>query len=163
MALGKPKLVSFFKACFVRVKNLILNKVSEGGPNNLSKGDKVTEDYLNSLEKESWLEIRIRDEKINVQLEKLFTQLAKQKNILKEFITSVNSSKKLFTLVNKELKKISEEVKKLGDKVTDDIIKIKLDEVSKSIQPLKPTDKVNDTHLVNLMQYYELVNELNKL
>ena len=67
-----------------RVKNLILNKVSEGGPNNLSKGDKVTEDYLNSLEKESWLEIRIRDEKINVQLEKLFTQLAKQKNILKD-------------------------------------------------------------------------------
>ena len=67
-----------------RVKNLILNKVSEGGPNNLSKGDKVTEDYLSSLEKESWLEIRIRDEKINVQLEKLFTQLAKQKNILKD-------------------------------------------------------------------------------
>ena len=67
-----------------RVKNLILNKVSEGGPNNLSKGDKVTEDYLNNLERESWLEIRIRDEKINVQLEKLFTQLAKQKNILKD-------------------------------------------------------------------------------
>ena len=67
-----------------RVKNLILNKVSEGGPNNLKKGDKVTEDYLNTLEKDSWLEIRIRDEKINVQLEKLFSQLAKQKNNLKD-------------------------------------------------------------------------------
>ena len=67
-----------------RVKNLILNKTSEGGPNNLKKGEKVSEDYLNSIEKDKWLDIRIRDEKINVQLEKLSKQLDKQKNILKE-------------------------------------------------------------------------------
>ena len=67
-----------------RVKNIILNKVSEGGPNNLKKGDKVTEEYLNNLEKTNWLDIRIRDEKINVQLEKLSKQLAKQKNNLKD-------------------------------------------------------------------------------
>ena len=67
-----------------RVRNLILNKVSEGGPNGLKKGEKVSDDYLNSIEKTSWLEIRIRDEKINVQLEKLSAQLTKQKNILKE-------------------------------------------------------------------------------
>ena len=69
---------------FFRVKNLILNKVSEGGPNNLKKGDKVTDDYLNNLDKNSWLDIRIRDEKINVQLEELSTQLSKQKNNLKD-------------------------------------------------------------------------------
>ena len=67
-----------------RVKNIVLNKVSEGGPNNLKKGDKVTEEYLNNLEKTNWLDIRIRDEKINVQLEKLSKQLAKQKNNLKD-------------------------------------------------------------------------------
>ena len=60
---------------------MILNKVSEGGPNNLKKGDKVTIDYLNELDKSNWLDIRIRDEKINVQLEKLSAQLSKQKNI----------------------------------------------------------------------------------
>ena len=67
-----------------RVKNLILNKVSEGGPNNLKKGDKVTSDYLNELDKSNWLDIRIRDEKINVQLEKLSAQLSKQKKLLEE-------------------------------------------------------------------------------
>ena len=66
------------------VQTLILNQVSEGGPNDLKKGDKVTEEYLGSLEKDSWMEIRIRDEQINVQLEKLFRQLTKQKNILKD-------------------------------------------------------------------------------
>ena len=69
-----------------RVKNLILNKVSEGGPNNLKKGDKVSEEYLNNLEKTSWLEVRIRDEKINIQLEKLSKQLTKQKNNLKDIL-----------------------------------------------------------------------------
>jgi DNA-directed RNA polymerase subunit beta len=68
------------------VKNLILNKVSEGGPNNLKKGDKVSEEYLNNLEKTSWLEVRIRDEKINIQLEKLSKQLTKQKNNLKDIL-----------------------------------------------------------------------------
>ena len=67
-----------------RVKNLILNKVSEGGPNNLKKGDKVTNDYLDELDKSNWLDIRIRDEKINVQLEKLSAQLSKQKKFLEE-------------------------------------------------------------------------------
>ena len=38
-----------------RVKNLILNKVSEGGPNNLKKGDKVSENYLDSLDKNNYL------------------------------------------------------------------------------------------------------------
>ena len=74
-----------------------------------------------------------------------------------------NKSKKLFNLVNREFAKIAEAVKELSNKVSDDIIKIKLDEVSKSIKPLKSTDKVGDTHLVNLMQYYDLVNELKNL
>ena len=46
---------------------------------------------------------------------------------------------------------------------TDKVIKIKLEEVSKAIVPVKNTQKVDDNHLVSLMQYYELVNELKNL
>ena len=86
-----------------------------------------------------------------------------QKRILKEFITSVNSNRRLYNLVNTELDNIIKEVTNLASSVKDDIVKIKLDEVIKGIKPLKKTDKVNDTHLVNLMQYYDLVNELKNL
>jgi len=141
-------------------KTTLLEHLTSKKQNEEDVKDSLIEQYGKYDKDLKLLTFKILLEKFN---EKYIDLLPEQKNILKEFITSVNSSKKLFTLVNKELKKISEEVKKLGDKVTDDIIKIKLDEVSKSIQPLKPTDKVNDTHLVNLMQYYELVNELNKL
>ena len=89
--------------------------------------------------------------------------LPEKKNILSKFITSVNSSQKLRTLVNEELSKIKELVKNLTGRVKDDVVKIKLVEVSKNILPLTNKDKVSDSHLVNLMMYYDLVNELKSL
>jgi len=89
--------------------------------------------------------------------------LPEQKNILKEFITSVNSQTRLRNLVNEELLKIVTAVKKLSSKVKDEVVKIKLDEVSKAIKPLSNKERISDNHLVNLMQYYDLVNELKSL
>jgi hypothetical protein len=141
-------------------KTTLLEHLTSKKQNEEDVKDSLIEQYGKYDKDLKLLTFKILLEKFN---EKYIDLLPEQKNILKEFITSVNSSKKLFTLVNKELKKIAEEVTKLGEKVTDDIIKIKLDEVSKSIKPLKKTDKVTDTHLINLMQYYDLVNELNKI
>ena len=141
-------------------KTTLLEHLTSKKQNEEEVKDSLIEQYGKYDKDLKLLTFKILLEKFN---EKYIDLLPEQKNILKEFITSVNSSKKLFTLVNKELKKIAEEVAKLGEKVTDDIIKIKLDEVSKSITPLKKTDKVTDTHLINLMQYYDLVNELKKI
>ena len=89
--------------------------------------------------------------------------LPQQKKILKEFITSVNSQTRLRTLVNEELTNIKNEVSKLSTRVKDEVVKIKLDEVAKTIKTLSNKEKINDNHLVNLMQYYDLVNELKSL
>ena len=58
---------------------------------------------------------------------------------------------------------LSKEVKALVKKVKDPVISIKLNEVAKSIKPIGKKDKVTDNHLVNIMQYYDLVNELKSL
>jgi len=89
--------------------------------------------------------------------------LPEQKNILKEFITSVNSTTRLRTIVNEELEKIATKVVELSEKVSDKVIKIKLEEVKKAIKPVSNKEKIGDTHLVNLMQYYELVHELETI
>jgi len=65
--------------------------------------------------------------------------------------------------VNEELTKIAKEVNSLSTKVKDEVVKIKLEEVSKAIVPLKKTETITDSHLINLMQYYDLVNELKTL
>ena len=89
--------------------------------------------------------------------------LPEQKSILREFINASESQVKLRTLINEELEKVSAAVNELKEKVTDDIAKIKLDEVSKSITPISNKTKVGDNHIINLLQYYELVNELRSL
>ena len=122
--------------------------------------DTLIEDFAKYDKDLKLLTFKILLEKFNDKYKDL---LPEQKNILKEFITSVNSQKRLFNLVNEEINKIKEAVKKLSSKVKDDVVKIKLDEVYKMIKPVSNKEKITDNHLVNLMQYYDLVNELKTL
>ena len=122
--------------------------------------DSLIEDFSKYDKDLKMLTFKILLEKFNDKYKDL---LPEQKNILREFITSVNSNKRLTSLVNKELKVLKEQISKLIGKVKDEVIKIKLQEIIKTIQPLKNTEKANDTHLVNLMQYYDLINELKSL
>lgn len=86
--------------------------------------------------------------------------LPEQKVILKEFITAVSSTNKLRNIVNEELEKITTTLEGLSKTVTDKVVKIKVQEVAKGVTLLENTAKVTDDHLVTLMQYYELINEL---
>ena len=69
---------------FIRVKNIMKGKVAEGGPGDLKKGEKISEDYLNSIQSEDIFKVRIKDENANVQIEKLSNQLIKLKKTLDE-------------------------------------------------------------------------------
>jgi len=89
--------------------------------------------------------------------------LPEQKRILREFITSVSSQTKLRKFINEELENIRTIVENRKELVTDDIIRIKLEEISKLIKPLDSKDKITDGTLVALMQYYDLINELKSL
>lgn len=89
--------------------------------------------------------------------------LPEQKNILREFITSVNSQKRLLNLVIEETTKVKQEVKLLSERVKDEVTKIKLQEVYKMITIPSNKDRVTDDSLVKLMQYYDLVNELKQV
>lgn len=89
--------------------------------------------------------------------------LPEQKRILREFITAVSSQTKLRKLVNEELEAIGKIIDQKRDLVSDEIIRIKLDEIRKLVKPLTNKDKITDTTLVSLMQYYDLINELKSL
>lgn len=122
--------------------------------------DTLMEEYATYDKDLRMLTYKILLEKFNSRYTNL---LPEQKNVLKEFITSANSTTRLRNLVNEEMTRLRLEVGNLKKKVTDDIVKIKLDEVYKAIAPIKNTQKVDDSHLVSLMQYYDLVNELKHL
>jgi len=141
-------------------KTTILEHLTSAPQNEEEVKDTLIEEYSKYDKDLKLLTFKILLEKFNSKYKDL---LPEQKNILKEFITSVNSQSRLRTLVNEEMNKIASAVRNLSAKVKNEVVKIKLDEVAKSIKPLSNKDKITDNHLVNLMQYYDLVNELKSL
>jgi hypothetical protein len=122
--------------------------------------DNLIEEYSKYDKDLRLLTYRILLEKFNKRYDKL---LPEQKNILREFIQSVSSSKKLFSFVNEELEKIKKEISEHEAKVKDTVVQIKLKEVYKTIKPVEKADKISNQHLVSLMQYYDLIAELKEL
>jgi len=64
---------------FTRLEKLLEGKVAEGGPNGLKAGTEVTREYLEGVERDRWFEIRLRDDDVTAQLEKVQAQLKAQR------------------------------------------------------------------------------------
>lgn len=64
---------------YQRVRQMLLGKVAEAGPSGLKAGDVVTDRYLDGLNPEQWISIRLQDEEINLQLEAISERLARQR------------------------------------------------------------------------------------
>ena len=64
--------------------------------------------------------------------------------------------------MNEEMNKVKTEIKELS-KNTNKVTQIKLNEVVGLIKPLCKKSSVHDDNVINLLNYYELVNELKSL
>jgi hypothetical protein len=83
-----------------------------------------------------------------------------QKSVLKEFINSVDSTPKLRDFYNNKIVDIKSQLTELNKKVQNKTIQIKITEIQSIINPLDKTSKIGNDDLVNLLQYYELLDEL---
>lgn len=144
---------------FVDNKTTILEHLTEKEQDKNKVRQSLIEEYGTYEKDLKLLTYKILLEKFNRKYENL---LPEQKNILKEFITSVDSTSKLRDFVNEELEKVYKEIIKLVPSVEDKIVKIKLQEVADNIAPLTKKEKVNDDTLALLMQYYELIKEIRE-
>jgi DNA-directed RNA polymerase subunit beta len=66
---------------FQRVRGMLIGKVAAGGPAKLKSGTKITEEYLDGLERDHWFEIRLDDEESNSQLEATAERLRDQRKM----------------------------------------------------------------------------------
>ena len=60
---------------FARIERLLTNKVANGGPKKLTKGSKITKDYLAGLNRHDWFDIRLANEDAAQQLESMKSSL----------------------------------------------------------------------------------------
>ncbi len=64
---------------YARLRNLLIGNKADGGPNKLKKGAEIDGEYLDSIEREKWFEIRLQDESVQSQLEAATKQLKDQR------------------------------------------------------------------------------------
>jgi hypothetical protein len=140
----------------VNSKVSILEHVTEKILPNKPKKEMVMEEYEKFDKETRALTYKLLIEKFN---DKYIGLADNQRILLKEYVYNVSNSPKLKAFVNKEILVVKEQIESLS-KSTDQITQIKLNEIKNLIKPLCKKSAVHDDNVVNLLNYYELVNEL---
>ena len=96
-------------------------------------------------------------EKFNSKYENLSKE---QKQVLKEFINSVDSTPGLRDFYNSKIVELKSTLAEVNKNVKDKATQIKIQEVAKYLVELNKTAKVSNDNLVDLLQYFELVKEI---
>ena len=86
-----------------------------------------------------------------------------QKTLLKEYVNSVSNSPSFKLYINEEIKKVKKDLIKYSNIVKDKVISIKLNETKDLIHPISKKSSVQDDNVTNLLNYYELINELKSI
>jgi hypothetical protein len=138
-------------------KTVLLEYLTQSNINKKEVEENVLEEF-----KQQDKDIRILTYK--VLLEKFNSKYANlninQKNVLKEFINSVDNTSKLKEFYNTEVNEIKEHLTRLNKSITNPTIQIKINEVINILPSLNKNDKTSDDQLINLLQYYQLIEEL---
>jgi len=125
------------------------------------KEEEVRDNILNEFKKEDKdirsLTYRISLEKFNGKYDELN---GNQKEILKELLYSIDNKPKLKEFYLSKTSQLKKELQTLNKNVTDKVTKIKVNEIISLITPSSKNPKITDNHLINLLQYCDLVKEL---
>lgn len=83
-----------------------------------------------------------------------------QKLVLREFINAVDNNTRLREFYNAKVKDVKVQLTELNKNTTNKVTKIKLNEVISLITEIDKLSKISNDDIVNLLQYYSLVEEL---
>jgi hypothetical protein len=121
------------------------------------QSDELLEEYKGYSKDLRILTYKMLLEKFNEKYDHLTPQ---QKEVLREVVTAVDNTDKLKEYYNTKITEVQNLLSKKTSVLKDEVLKIKITEVLKYVQPLGKTEKVTNDCIINLLQYYELLNEL---
>ncbi len=150
---------------FVEPKQIVINKLTI--MEHITKKqliENTDSDEIKSFNKEDKniriLAYRMLIEKFNSKYSDLSDR---QKLVLKEFINNISNPEHLKVFINENLNKVRQELTDLVKQVNDKTTEIKLNEVITLIKLISPKSSVKDDHLVTLLQYQQLAEEIKKV
>ena len=143
----------------VNSKVTILEHITENQKEQ-SKKSTVLENYEKQDKDTRLLTYKVLLEKFNDKYSGLQDN---QKTLLKEYVNSVSNSPALKSYINQEIKEVKKDIILYSKKVEDKAVAIKLNETKLMIKPLDKKSTIHDDNVINLLNYYELVNELKTI
>jgi hypothetical protein len=138
-------------------KYTILEHLTLGPVSQEKVKDEVLQEFQTYDKDIRMLTYKILLEKFNGKYSDLYES---QKEVLKEFITSVDSTPKLRTFYNNRIQQLKEELAAVSKNITDKAVQIKLSEVLPLIVEIEKNQPIKNENIVDLLQYCELVEEL---
>ena len=142
----------------VNYKTTLLEHITEK-PKKI-KTNTVLENYQKQDKSSKLLTYKMLLEKFN---EKYSDLAENQKLLLKEYVNNVTNSPSLKAYINQEITQVKRDLTKYSKKVEDKAVVIKLNETKDLIQPISKKLSVQDDNVTNLLNYYELINELKSI
>jgi hypothetical protein len=138
-------------------KTVLLEHLTQSNINKKEVKENILEEFRQQDKDVRVLAYRVLLEKFN---DKYVNLNINQKNVLKEFINSVDNTTKLKEFYNTKVNEIKEHLLEMNSSVTNPAIQVKIKEVVNILPTLGKNDKAGDDQLINLLQYYQLIEEL---
>jgi hypothetical protein len=86
-----------------------------------------------------------------------------QKQLLNKYITNVNDTEALRGYVQKIIPRIKKQLAESAKQIDDKVTKIKVEKLSEMLCNVESIKKLKESHILNLMRYMDLVDELNEV
>jgi hypothetical protein len=87
----------------------------------------------------------------------------KQKVLIREYINNISNTNSLRQYINNEVPAVRKEINELKSHVSNDVVRIKLDETLNQLDKITKGTLVKENQIMALMLSYELIKELKNL
>ena len=127
--------------------------------------DKKTDTFIHEEMKDKDLRI-LSYKSLLEKFNKKYTNLSEaQKQVLKEYISNIANTNNFSSFVENQIPILKDKLNKKVNKIKDKVLKIKLQEAVNCVDKfcLNESKQTDDNSVVQLLRYYELDKELNKI
>jgi len=151
---------------YVDSKQLLLNKINilehitDGKIIDQPASATMVEEFMKEDREIRLLAYKLVVEKFNTKYASLSN---KQKEVLKEYINNISETEVLKSYINKTIGEIKTDLNSIKNNIKDPVVKIKLNETIKLLNPIKTNQFVKDETITSVLQYLELVDELKRV
>jgi hypothetical protein len=126
-----------------------------------SKKDPILETFEQQDKDIRLLTYKLLIDKFNSKYSKTLSE--SQKQLLNKYITNVNDTEALREYVQQIIPKIKKQLAESTKNIDDVVTKIKVERLSEMLCNVETIKKLKESHVLNLMRYMELVDELNEV